>query len=559
VSGDGFTVSGLFYSLSHKFVYTVSRRKPDTGNRKPPNPTAFLICPTLSLLLGQVGAERLELQTVVWTMSVCGSIALLLCLFDWRFGLLALLCVIAFVWGFRAYARLLHPSLPLSHIGRLPDSLGSVSVEGSLYREPEQRGSKTRWFLRLNRLHRADASTPAKGNVIVTLGRAYREWHYGDRIRLPLRLRVPKNRDGGFDYVAYLARREVYRTAYLHNDWKVQLVRREGARGWGWIERTRRHIRGFIYRYLSPPSAPLLEALVLGDRGGLSPELTKSFAAVGMAHVLSISGLHVGMLSVWVYFILRQLLSRSSYLLLRWPSVKVAALASLLPVLLYTALAGGRIPTVRAAIMIGVYQVAVLFDRDEETFSSLTLAALIVAFVWPGAVMEISFQLSFLAVLTIVWGLRVVRSTLPPRPHPVLQAGWFHRTRHGLFLSVLIPLLATLGTGPLIVYHFGYLSLSGVLVNPVLVPFVGFILVPLGLLTGLASLLWSRLAVWLAWTIEPLLSFLVLVVRDIASLPLSSVNLPRPAGWVLASIYLVFVGLGWFGIRYPVSAIRDTE
>ena len=520
-----------------------------------PHPTAYLLCPTLTLLLGQAVAERVEVETIVWTALLCGAFALLLWMLDRRLALLAMGCVVAFVWGFQAYSRLLYPALPPDHVARLPHSSESVLVEGRLYREPELRGSRTRWFVRVERVHHAGAVRPSTGAVLVTVGQAYREWHYGDHIRLPLRLRAPRNRGSGFNYEAYLARKGIYRTAYLHNDWKVELRRREGLTGWGWIEQMRRQIRRFIFRHLSSPSAPLLEALVLGERGALPPELSKSFAAVGMAHVLSISGLHVGMLSVWVFFVLRHLLSRSTSLLLLYPTYKVAALASMLPVLLYTALAGGRIPTVRAAIMIGVYQIAVLCDRDEETFSSLALAALVVALIWPGAVMEVSFQLSFLAVLAIVWGLRVVRSVTPPPPPAVFEPNWFQKNRNGLLLTVVVPVLATLGTGPLIVYYFGYLSLSGLLVNPVLVPFVGFVLVPLGLLTGLTALVGSSIAPWLAWAIEPLLSLLVLVVQGVASLPMSAVELPKPEGRVLIGIYAVLLALAGY-VTVRLGAMR---
>jgi len=403
-----------------------------------------------------------------------------------------------------------------------------------------------RWFLRVDRLERPDGVMGrASGNVALTVARAYRDWRFGDRVQLPLRLRVPENRTA-FDYVSYLARRQIYRTAYLHNDWEVDLLGRESATLWTWVEGLRRRVRRFLYRYLSPPAAPLLEALVLGDRGGLSPELSRSFAEVGMAHVLSISGLHVGMLSLSAFFLFRYLLSRSHTLMLRWPIFKVAALACTFPALLYTALAGGRIPTVRAAIMIGVYQLAVLADRDEETLASLALAALIVAMVWPGAVMEPSFQLSFLAVLAIVWGLRITRSQRTRRERPLVPKGWFRTMGEALLTSAIVPTLATLGTGPLIAYHFGYLSLIGVLANPLLVPLVGFVLVPLGLFMALMSLVWSPLAVWLAWVIEPLLSLLAFVVTGLAGLPLSSVQLPQPEPWVVGCIYLGLLTLACY-------------
>ena len=74
------------------------------------------------------------------------------------------------------------------------------------------------------------------------------------------------------------------------------------------------------------------------------------------------------------------------------------------------------VPTVRSAIMIGVYELAVLLDREEEVFASLTFAALIIALIWPAVIADISFQLSFLAVLFIVWGMRRMMDRSPRRP-----------------------------------------------------------------------------------------------------------------------------------------------
>lgn len=507
----------------------------------------FLVAPTLSLLLGQLGAERWKIAAVLWSaLLLFAIIALLRCRRDWGIGVLIALCCAAYLWGYLTYARLLHPEPPEHHIARLANMPQPMWVEGRLYREPEQRQDRTRLFLRIEGREKGETGVAATGNVAVTIGRAYREWHYGDRVRLPLRLRVPRSRTS-FDYAAYLARREIYRIAYLHNDWQVRLLSRDTRSVWASIERMRRGVRRFIYRHLSSPAAPLLETLVLGDRGALPPGLVANFATVGMAHVLSISGLHVGMLSLCAFTILRYLLSRRSSLLLRWPVYKLASLLSTVPVFLYAALAGGRIPTVRAAIMIGVYQLAVLVDREEETLTSLSLAALIVGIVWPGAVMETSFQLSFLAVLAIVWGLRIVRSRRATvvLVEPTLRSAW-GRGRARVLIGVLVPILATVGTGPLIVYHFGSLSLSGLVANPLLVPVVGFVLVPLGLVTGVMSLVWSPVAVWLARGIEPLLSLLSSVVGMFAALPMSAVQLPRPEPWVIAVIYALLLGLAGY-------------
>src|SRR3990172_679121 len=106
--------------------------------------------------------------------------------------------------------------------------------------------------------------------------------------------------------------------------------------------------------------------------------------------------------------------------------MKIVTFISFLAVLFYTALAGAMVPTVRSAIMIGVYELAVLLDREEEVFASLAFAALLIALFWPGVITDISFQLSFLAILFIIWGLRKIQQWWPPAPREGLppERGW---------------------------------------------------------------------------------------------------------------------------------------
>ena len=197
------------------------------------------------------------------------------------------------------------------------------------------------------------------------------------------------------------------------------------------------------------------------------------------------------MLGLVVFVLIRYGMQFSTVLMLRANLFKVAAFFSFLAVLFYTALAGAMVPTVRSAIMIGVYQLAVLLDREEEVFASLTLAALLIALVWPGVVADISFQLSFLAVLFIVWGMRKFHEWLAPKRLDELpqERSWLTARLRQASMHLAVPLLATLGTGPLIAHYFGHLSLAGFVANPLVVPLVGFIVVPLGLMIGFFAVL----------------------------------------------------------------------
>src|SRR4029453_6966880 len=214
-------------------------------------------------------------------------------------------------------------------------------------------------------------------------------------------------------------------------------------------------------------------------------------------------------------------------------------------VVFYTALAGGMVPTVRSAIMIGVYQLAVLLDREEEVFASLTLAAFLIALVWPGVIADISFQLSFLAVLFIVWGMRKVHEKLSATKSDELpqERTWIKPRLRQASLHLAVPLFATLGTGPLIAHYFGHLSLAGFIANPVIVPLVGFIVVPLGLITGFFSLILPSAAGVLVWPTEYLLSATLWLVRLFARLPLANVAVPVPIAVEVTALYLFIVAL----------------
>jgi len=414
------------------------------------NPAALLVVPTLSLLLGQAAISlpyifALTASLLVLLPSVC-----LAWLGKKRWALLFLFSGIAFWAGYSMHDRLLNPHFPNNHLYRLTEGKKPLYVEGKLYREPERLPDRSRWYLRVERIWRPLGSEDSSGNLLVTVRKAYRDWHYGDLVRFRLRIRPPRpsGNPGEFDYQAYLSRRKIYLTGFLENDAGVELVRRDSHGPWSWIQSLRREIRRFIDRHLPGRKGGLLKALVIGERGGLSREDRERFAASGVAHVLSISGLHVGMLGLVVFFLARFLGSFSATLMLRWNLLKAATVVSFLAVLFYTALAGGRIPTVRAAIMVGVYGLAVLMDRQEEFYSSLSLAALIIGLLWPGVVLDVSFQLSFLAVLFIIWGLRRIQEMrpVPERGELLQEKGWFRRWLPRFAVNLAVPVLATIGT-----------------------------------------------------------------------------------------------------------------
>jgi len=515
------------------------------------HPSAWLIVPTLALLLGQA------IAVLPWTIRAEAAAALLpLSLLvvsaRWRgWGILLLLSSIALSVGYVRHRQLLLPVFAENHLRTVMARDGALYLEGWLSQEPERLVQRTRWQVRAERIWHSTGAEEITGNMLVSLRTVRRDWRYGDRVRLRLRPQTPQDggNPGGFNYATYLARREIYATAFLDGDQEIELLSREAGAVPGLVEDLRRRIRRYLDQSFSSDNGALIKALVVGDMGRLSKEMRNSFTAAGVNHVLSISGLHVAMLGLVVFVLIRYGLSFSGYLLLRMNLLKVATFGSFLAVVFYTALAGAMVPTVRSAIMIGVYELAVLLDREEEVFASLTLAALLIALVWSGVIADISFQLSFLAVLFIVWGTRRVHDWFPRKITDELpqEKSWLKEKARQTAMHLVVPLLATLGTGPLIAHYFGHLSLAGFIANPLIVPLVGFLVVPLGLAIGFCAVVIPDAAPALVWLVDKLSSLTTWLVDLFARLPLANISVPAPNPLEIVLLY-GFI-LGAFAIR----------
>jgi competence protein ComEC len=509
------------------------------------HPSVWLMVPTILLLLGQALAPFISRVSNVTGFLVLAPLLLCLRARTRRWGMVLCLGAIAFSVGFFRHRQLIDPEFPTHHLHSAINRTETLYIEGFLLQEPEKLPSRSRWIVGAQRLWHPTGAEEITGNLILTVRTVRREWRYGDRVRFKLRPVLPRDsgNPGGFNYARYLARREIYVAGFLDGDGEIELVAREPGALRGHIEDLRRQIRRYIQENFSVSNGPLLKALIIGDMGEISKETRNAFTAAGVNHVLSISGLHVAMLGLVIFAMIRFGCAWSAYLSLRCNLLKLAAFFSFIAVLFYTALAGAMVPTVRSAIMIGVYQLAVLLDREEEVFTSLALAALLIALVWPGVVADISFQLSFLAVLFIVWGARKMYARGSPKNTGELpqERSWVREKWRQAAPHFVVPLLATIGTGPLIAYYFGHLSLAGFVANPIIVPLVGFIVVPAGLIVGFLSVVAPQAATSIVWLTENLLSLTRWLVDWLARLPLANIGVPAPNAWEVIGLYLLIV------------------
>jgi competence protein ComEC len=182
----------------------------------------------------------------------------------------------------------------------------------------------------------------------------------------------------------------------------------------------------------------------------------------------------------------------------------------------------------------------------------------LIALVWPGVVADISFQLSFLAVLFIVWGVRKMHPGHATEKVGELpqERSWVRHKWHQVAPHFFVPLLATIGTGPLIAHYFGHLSLAGFVANPLIVPLVGFIVVPAGLLVGFLAIVAPQAAPPVVWLTEKLLALTLWLVNSLARLPLANIGVPAPNPWEVVGLYVLILMLFTFKRnRFGVAAM----
>ena len=302
------------------------------------------------------------------------------------------------------------------------------------------------------------------------------------------------------------------------------------------VYRLRMRLSAAVQAALPAPVGGFAAAITTGDRAGMDADVLEALRASNLAHLLAISGLHMGLLTGFVFAALRLGLAAIPGVALRWPVRKFAAAAALIAGAVYLALSGGNVATERAFIMVAVMFVAVLVERRAVTLRSVAVAALIVLTLRPEALYGPGFQMSFAATTALVaaYGAMRGRSWSPSR-----WPAWA-QVVGGVAVSSFV---AGMATAPISAAHFNQVPHYGLVANIVSVPLMGAIIIPAAVLAALLSpfgLGWVGLKL-MEWPILWILS----VAQTVAGWPgaVSAVIAPGPAVLPLMTLGALWVVL----------------
>ncbi|WP_424934538.1 ComEC/Rec2 family competence protein [Amaricoccus macauensis] len=346
---------------------------------------------------------------------------------------------------------------------------------------------------------------------------------------------------GGFDFRRYAWFKEIGAVGYT----RTPFVERwsEGG-GWRqWIFKTRIWLSRGIQRALPGRKGGFAAAILTGDRSGVNPGDLVALRQSNLAHLLAISGLHMGLLAGFVFALVRYGLALVPRVALYHPTKKYAAVAALCAGAAYLGLSGASIATQRAFIMTAVVLVAVLLDRPALTLRAVALAAVIILIRAPESLTEAGFQMSFAATTALIAAYEWLR-----------RQGWWRETQTDVrwrFARPVIGVAATsfvagAATAPISAFHFNMMSQYGLIANILAVPAMGLLVMPAGVIAGLLAPL--GLAVIPLWVMGAGIDYILQVASFVSGLEGSVRAIPAGPTAALSLICLggIFAVL-WIG------------
>jgi competence protein ComEC len=360
--------------------------------------------------------------------------------------------------------------------------LGPVTIEGrAIEIEPRPEGLRVT-LDRLSIQGLPPERTPER--VRLRLDARLGAFEPGDDIRVARAFLMPPplpSAPGGFDFARQAWFERLGGVGYANGP-AIRVTQGERP-GWrATLAAWRADVARRTLEALPPPAGAIAAALITGEQGAVPPDALAAFRDSGLQHILSISGLHIGMVAGFVFFLVRAALALVPFVALRADTKKIAAIAALAAITFYTAFAVPSVPTIRSWLMTGIVLLALLIDRTAITLRLVAWAAAAILLIRPESLLSASFQMSFGAVVALVAAWEASRARLQAWR---AEAGFVAKAGIWLAGSLMTSLVAGLASAPFALYHFNRFAAFGLLANLLGVPLTGFWIMPWAVLAGL--------------------------------------------------------------------------
>jgi competence protein ComEC len=334
-------------------------------------------------------------------------------------------------------------------------------LSGLITTLPEKTANGYKFQLKTQKAYAQESSSKScSGNLQVYLkcDSTYQPNQYGDVVAIrctPVRIPAASN-PHAFDYGAYMHTLNVHYQVFVKPDSILHLASDRGDTFWKYAYKARTRVLSILAIYFTDPAElGVAEALLVGYKGHLPDELTNAYIETGSMHVLAVSGAHVGIIFIGIVLLLKRIPVRHRH----WR--KIETLIILACIWGFAFLAGMGPSIARATVMFTFFLMARAFRLDYEGYNVLGASAFCLLVYEPLMLFQVSFQLSFLAVLGMMLFFPVLNKMSPV----------MHKWLDYLWQIFLLGIAAQLGTLPLSLYYFGqfpvYFWLSGLIVVPV--------------------------------------------------------------------------------------------
>lgn len=440
-----------------------------------------------------------------------------------------------------------------SHTPVIQDDLGVIWVRAEVERLDVQPHGVRLYLKKLDlwqpeRGRFAAHYTPKRARVSVRT--AMEDIHPGDYVQFRAILHPPPAKPvypGGYDFARYAYFEGIGAVGYSISPVELREADTSFSTA-AWRHGVTRRILAYFTE--GSLTGNIAAALLTGQRGGIDKEVLEAMRQAGLGHLLAISGLHLALVMAGSYFIMRAGLALVPWLALRYPIKQWSAVVALVVGAVYLMLTGAPVSAQRAYIMAGLFFLAIVLHHTGTPMRPVALAACIILFMTPEALVTPSFQMSFAAVIALVATFQVVTVFQKSGVH---SRSLLQRISYYLGALVLSSLVAGMATAPFAIYHFGRYASYGLLANLIAIPLTSLWIMPWGMLAlllmpiGLEGLA----LIPMGWGLDYLIDY----AGWIAALPGASVMVPQVSPWSIVWFSLAGLWLCLWRRKWRIWAL----